>query len=316
MADQQTVLGLDLGGSAVKWGVVAPAGELQREGRREVEDRSPEAVADTLAAIVREQLDAGGGELRAVGIGSPGLMDPSNTVVRTSPNFPGWDDIPLARLVQQRAGTELPVVLENDANLLVWSESRWGGAVGLDHVVVLTLGTGVGGGVMTHGRPLRGAGGGAAELGHIPLDINGPLCGCGARGCFEAYCNIEGTMRTAQEVFNPDPVPDNPAALTEAARGGDLRAVETWRRQGLYLGAGIAALVNVFNPQAVLVGGGLSGAGELLLDPAREECRRRAFAPNWEDVRIQWAGLQERAGLFGAAALAFDAAGIQTTFAR
>ncbi len=300
------VLGLDLGGTSIKWGVVNEEGGLLRSGEEPITDRAPRAVLDRILSVVEQ---AAGGEAEpfcALGIGSPGLIDAKRQVVRLSPNFPEWRDVPLVSLVREKLGKAVPVFLENDANLLVFSETRWGAAVGLRHVVVLTLGTGVGGGVLVDGRLLVGSGGGAAELGHTPIDRGGPLCGCGARGCLEVYCNIAGTMRTARRVYQPEDPPESPAELTRNADDGDERALSAWREVGHALGVGVAGLVNVFNPQAVLIGGGLVRAGHHLLAPAEEMAKQRAYSANWRDMIFRQAGLETRAGLLGAAALAFE----------
>ncbi len=305
MADM--VLGADLGGTSIKWGIVDLDGNAVHEARVPLPDRKPDTVAELLQEIVREGLSHTGGNLAGIGIGSPGLIDREGRIVRISPNFPEWRDVPLADRVREAAG-KIPVLLENDANLLVYSETRWGTAIGKTDIVCLTLGTGVGGAVMTGGVVLRGTGGGAAELGHVPLTPDGPLCGCGNHGCVEAYCNIDATMRTAQEVYMPDNPPQNPAELSEAASEGDDRAREVWRRIGGWLGLAVGGFVNIFNPQMVLIGGGLSGAGEWILAPAREVAAKRAYRPNWEQTELKLAGLRHRSGLLGAAALAFKAA--------
>jgi glucokinase len=314
MPDKQTVaIGMDLGGSSIKWGLVRQDGSIVHEDTVQLQSRSHEHVVEALASIVREGTEYEGMKVVGIGIGSPGLIDATRTIVRLSPNFPDWDNVQLAERVRVQAGTELPVVLENDANVLVYSESRWGAAVGMKHIVVLTLGTGVGGGVMVEGKLLRGFNGGAAELGHIPIDINGPECGTGVKGSFESYCSITGVMREANEVYSPDSPPPSPGELAKAADKGDKRALEVWRRIGHYLGAGVAAYINIFNPEAVLIGGGISGAGNHLLNSARKTARARCFAPNWNDCTFDRAKLEHKAGMLGAAAMAFDAAGVETT---
>jgi glucokinase len=314
MAESRIVaLGMDLGGSSIKWGLIRQDGSIVHEDAVQLESRSVEHVVEALANIVSEAENHDAVNIVGVGIGSPGLIDATRTVVRLSPNFPEWDCVPLVAQVQEQAGTNLPVVLENDANVLVYSESRWGAAVGMKHVVVLTLGTGVGGGVMVDGKLLRGVNGGAAELGHIPLDINGPKCGTGVKGSFESYCSITGVMREADQVYKPYSPPSSPDLLAQAANEGDERALEVWRRIGHYLGAGVAAYINIFNPEAVLIGGGISGVGDHLLKPAQRTARSRCFAPNWNDCTFDRAKLEHKAGMLGAAAMAFDAAGIATT---
>ncbi len=311
-SDEKIALGLDLGGSSVKWGLVTTRGEVLHHESRPIIDRSPEKVASVLRDVVGEGIEQGGGRVTGIGIGSPGLIDITRTVVRLSPNFPLWHDVELAGMVGP-ATNGLPLVIENDANLLVYSETRWGAAKGLRDVIVLTLGTGVGGGVMVDGELLRGTYGGAGELGHIPLDFNGPVCGCGSRGCLEVFCNIDGTLRAAEETYAPEDPPADPQALSEAAQDGDVRALETWRRVGFHLGVGVAALVNIFNPSIILIGGGISAAGEFLLKPARKVAAQRSYAPNWEQVKFRLAELGAQSGMIGAAALAFEQAGVEVS---
>lgn len=308
-------LGIDLGGSSIKWGLVARNGTVLREATVPLSSRTPDVVVSTMAAIVSDALRQPDVDLVGVGVGSPGLIDATRSIIRTSPNFPEWENVYLAEQVRAASKSPVPIILENDANLLVYSETRWGGAVGMEHVVVLTLGTGVGGGVLTHGQILRGVNGGGAELGHIPLNLDGPPCGTRVKGSFEAYCNIDGVMREARELYQPLDPPATPDALSQAASAGDERAVEVWRRVGSHLGAGVAAYINIFNPEAVLVGGGISGAWEHLEGPARLTARARCYAANWQDCRFDRATLKEKSGLLGAAAMAFDAAGVSTTTA-
>ncbi|MCB2211724.1 ROK family protein [bacterium] len=312
-SDQTVAIGVDLGGSSIKWGLIRTDGSVVHEETVPLKSRSVDHVVETIAGLVQDGLNRSDIPVAGIGIGSPGLIDATRTVVRLSPNFPEWQDVPLAERVREKVGTDLPLVLENDANVLVYSESRWGAAVGMKHVVVLTLGTGVGGGVMVDGKLLRGFNGGAGELGHIPLDINGPECGTKVKGSLESYCSITGVMREANEVYLPETPPDSPDLLAKAAANGDERALEVWRRVGQYLGAGVAAYINIFNPEAVLIGGGISGAGEHLLKPARLVAQSRCFAPNWNDCTFDRAKLRGKSGMLGAAAMAFDAAGVETS---
>ncbi|MBD3165066.1 ROK family protein [bacterium] len=320
MSEQQLALGMDLGGSSIKYGAVGLDGKIEMEGSYALETRSVDEVSDLLGRIIENVRHRAGHRLIAAGLGSPGLLDRDRRIVRYSPNFPGWYNVPLADIVEAHL-EDLPFAMENDANLLVYSETRWGAAVGRRNVIVLTLGTGVGGGVMVEGRALTGAGGGAAELGFTSVDPNGPDYKVN-RGCLEALCNIEGVLRTTTEVYGSRPgssydrdgrhgtVPASPEALGRAAEQGDDLARAVWQRVGTSLGIALATFINVFNPEMILVGGGISGAGNHLLDPAREEAQRRSHVENFKDVTIRQAGLGARSGLLGAAALAFDAAGL------
>lgn len=309
---ERIALGIDLGGTSIKWGLVNERGELVESGREELPDRNTETSLVLMNQLVQHGRERAAKGFAGVGVGTPGLIDAARRVVRISPNFPEWNNVALVDELTSRSG-ENRIWLENDANLLVFSETTWGAAVGMCDIVALTLGTGVGGAVMTEGKLLTGHGGGAAELGHVPLSIDGPLCGCGNHGCFEAYCNIEGTMRAAAKAFAPEDPPANPEELTRLAQAGDERAQRTWNEVGRWLGMAVGGFVNIFNPQAVLIGGGLSNAGELLLQPAREEAARRAYSENWMDVTLRQAGLKGEAGLYGAAALALRRSAEETS---
>jgi glucokinase len=293
---KKAALGIDLGGSSIKWGIVNPTGKMLENGRIKLPDRAPEVVIDLLGRLIREKTENSSLDLVGIGVGSPGLVDKTRKIVRLSPNFPLWDHFPIVDKLERFANGK-QITFENDANLLVYSETRWGAAVGCKDVIVLTLGTGVGGGVMIDGRLVRGFGGGAGELGHIPLDVNGPKCGCGATGCLEAFCNITGTLRMAEQVFPAGTAPENPAELTRAADMGDEWAIETWRRVGHYLGVGVAALINIFNPEVVLVGGGLTNAGKWLFEPAAEIAAKRSYTPSWNEVTFRRAELEDESGL-------------------
>lgn len=306
-------LGLDLGGSSIKWGVLAPDGTIGVSGREPLPDRESKTVVTLLGKIITDARKTFGERLCGIGIGSPGLVSADRRIVRQPPNFPTWHNLPLADLLRPFAG-DLPVTLENDANLLVYSETRWGAAVGCRNVVVLTLGTGVGGGVMVNGAVMRGAGGGAAELGHMTLNYESDVhCLCGSVGCFEVLCNIAATMREVADVYgNSADAPATPEALTKAAKSGDEKAILVWKRIGKRLGVGIANIVNIFNPEIILIGGGLSGAGELLLGEARVVAESMCYATSWAETKVEIAGLKAQSGLFGAAALAFESAGVKT----
>ncbi len=302
-------LGLDLGGSSIKWGLVNSKGDIIKKGKTGLDDLSPSSVIHSLGNIITSVLKEHRDEVLAIGLGSPGLLDHTRRIVRYSPNFPEWKNVPLAEKLETVA-EGVPVFVENDANLLVFSETRWGAAVGEKDVIMLTLGTGVGGGVMVNGQLLTGSGGGGGELGYITVDPDGPDYVVN-RGCLESYCNIRGVLRTAKEVYGDMEFPGSPEALAQAAKDGDADAVRVWEFVGHQLGIGIATLINIFNPRLVLVGGGVSGAGEFLLEPARKSASERSHVENFSEVEIRQAGLGAESGLYGAAALAFAKSGIQ-----
>jgi glucokinase len=304
MKSFEATLGIDLGGSSLKWGVISVDGKLLFSGKEEIHDRSVRNIIQLLSKAINQALVISSKGFKTVGIGSPGLIDNSQKIVRVAPNFPEWKDVELVDTLKKQFST-LEIYLENDANLLLYSETKWGAAKGVKDIVILTLGTGVGGAVLTDGHVLRGTGGGAAELGHLTIDYNGADCNCGSKGCLEAYCNINGVMKTAEEVYGKDKSPSTPKEIANEAHNGSDQAIEVWRRVGVKLGYGIAALINIFNPEVILIGGGLSEAGEFLMNPARKTTMERCYKPSWEEVKVKRAGLREQAGIFGASAMAF-----------
>lgn len=213
-----------------------------------------------------------------------------------------------------RNRTGLSVTVENDANAAAWGEFRYGAGKDVEHQVFITLGTGVGGGVITHGVLLRGSQGAGGELGHVTLDPEGPLCGCGNRGCLEALASGTAIRRLAREIANKQPR----SALgqlaierqvlgedvTELARKGDEAAIAVLNETGRWLGIALAGFVNIFNPEVVAIGGGAARAGEFLLEPARKEVWLRARSPSRDLVEIKEATLGPESGVLGAAALA------------
>jgi glucokinase len=209
----------------------------------------------------------------------------------------------------------LNVAVENDANAAAWGEFRFGAGSEVDHLVFVTLGTGVGGGVISHGVLLRGAQGSGGELGHVTIQaVGGPLCGCGNHGCLEALASGSAITRRAREVASEQPrsalgriaVDRNVLGedVTDLARQGDEVALSVLEETGIWLGVGLMGFVNVFNPDVIAVGGGASKAGEMILAPARREMYRRAQSPSRDHVRIQEATLGPESGVLGAAALA------------
>jgi glucokinase len=255
----------------------------------------------------------------AVGFGIPSLVERSTGTSLWSVHLP-LDGVPFAELMSARLG--LPLVVENDATAAAVGEHRHGAARGARDVVMLTLGTGIGGGLILDGRAYRGSRGAGAELGHMVVDLDGPDCfgACPGRGCLEAVASGKAIARDAEAAARgaPDSALGRALArgeeitalgVTVAALEGDAVAGRVLDQVGRRLGAGLAGLVNAFNPEVVVVGGGVMAAGELLLGPAREVVAERALAPAREAVRIVAAALGDEAGMIGAATLALDAAG-------
>jgi len=300
-------LGIDLGGTSIKWGVVTTSGGIVQLGKLVLEDHSPSFVITKLKTVIENRRMEFKENLSVIGIGTPGLLDRERKTVRTSPNFPEWEDIHLFESLAEGVD-KIPIYMENDANLLVYSETTWGAAIGSKDVIVITLGTGVGGGILSDGHLVTGFGGGGGEVGHISIEPEGRRCGCGSFGCLEAYCGIQGIMRTADGLFFS--CPTTPEEISQAAKGGDQRALEVFRKTGRWLGIGLATMINLLNPQYILLGGGIAGAGDILIQSAREEAKKRSYLANWNDVTITFAKLGVDSGLMGAAALGFIRSGV------
>ncbi len=307
-------IGVDVGGTKVAAGLVDEDGTVLARTRRPTPAGSAEQVAEVIAAVVAELRQ--GADVVAVGLGAAGFVDASRARVLYAANL-SWRDEPLRDEVARRTG--LPVVVENDANTAAWAESRFGAASGEPDVVAVTVGTGIGGGIVLDGRLYRGGYGGAAEFGHLQVVPGGRRCGCGQRGCWEQYCSGRALLREAREIADVRPAfgarllalgggrPEGLTALdvTRAAQEGDPAARECFAVLGGWLGQGMADLAAVLDPGVFVVGGGVADAGELLLEPARRTYAERLTGSGHRPVaEIRAARLGNDAGLVGAADLA------------
>ena len=257
-------------------------------------------------------------DIVGIGIGTPGLVDLDRGIVYEAPNIPGWDNVPLAKIYREKFG--VPVFLENDANSAALGEWWTGAGKGTKHMLCFTLGTGIGGGIIIDGKVYHGAEGYAAELGHISLSFDGPKCGCGNTGCMEAYASAKGiTERTRAllkdkknrksliyKLINGNSGKITPAVITQAARKKDSLAVKIWKDTGYYLGSGIASYANIFNPEIIVLTGGMTGAGKLLFKSMWETVHRRAFKGAVKNLKIVKGNLPDDAGAVGAAKTAFQ----------
>lgn len=309
-------VGVDVGGTKIAAGLVTPDGGLLNEARYPTADE-PGELLDRLARAIEEA--AASDEAEAVCLGVPGLLLASESKVIFSPNLRAIEGLSLKSELESRTG--LTVTVENDANAAAWGEFVFGAGSEVENLVFLTLGTGVGGGVILEGNLLRGSQGAGGELGHTTLHATGPRCNCGNRGCFEIMASglaIERrARRTAVEkphsalgrLIAADPEGFSGEQVTELARKGDAPAISVLRETGVWLGIGIAGFVNVFNPEAVAVGGGVAEAGDLILEPARHEVHLRARSPSRDLAEIKPATLGAKSGVLGAAALARNSAG-------
>lgn len=288
-------LGLDLGVTNLKWSVVERAGSgWQSVAVGQVPTRSddgPEAVVARMAKVAREVMDTHPG-IGTMGVGVPGLYDPSTGVTEFLVNMPGgWRDIPVTVPLSDALG--IPVSLVNDARAFGLAELRLGAGRGVSSMIGLTLGTGIGGFVAIDGRVLQGRRGTAGELGHQTIDPDGPWCNCGTRGCMEAFCRADQIALACGTATVEEAV--------RAARAGDDQANDGLAQTGRYLGIGIANAVIMLNPDRVVLGGGVAAAGDLIIAPIRAELARRVHVTAWEHIEVVTAALGPTAGALGAA---------------
>ncbi|MBU7599518.1 ROK family glucokinase [Streptomyces sp. XM4193] len=306
-------IGVDIGGTKVAAGVVDEEGNIL-ETSKVPTPKTTEGVIDAIADAVRGA--SAHHTVDAVGIGAPGYVDDKRATVLFTPNL-SWRHEPLKDLVEKRVG--LPVVIENDANAAAWGEYRFGAGQGHDDVVCITLGTGLGGGIIIGGRLHRGRFGVAAEFGHIRMVPDGLLCGCGNQGCWEQYASGSALVRYARQraVATPeraalllglgDGTPEGVDGkhVSQAALEGDPVAIDSFRELARWAGAGLADLASLFDPSAFIVGGGVSDEGELVLEPIRKSYRRWLVGSQWRpQAQVLAAQLGGKAGLVGVADLA------------
>jgi glucokinase len=291
------LIGIDLGGTAIKLGRFSDSGALLAE--LQVPTPQPAMPGGVVMAIVEavQQLDPDR-LAPLVGVGLPGPMDAAGRVARVCINLPGWEQVPLAEWLEPQL--QRRVTLANDGNCAVVGEAWTGAARGYDDVLLLTLGTGVGGGVLLGGRLFTGHGGAAAEPGLICVDPEGPPCNSGNRGSLEQFCSIGGLGRLS---------PLDPKELCRRADGGDGEALAVWRAYGRWLGIGLSSLVYVLTPRLVLIGGGLSAASAHFLPAAQAELEQRVQAESRAGLELRRAALGNGAGRLGAARLALERLG-------
>ena len=308
-------VGVDLGGTKIHTVVATPEGSVLGENRcATLAAEGPDAVLERLITTVRASLVGAGlstSEIAGVGISSPGPCDPRRGVITNAPNLPGWHEIPIIRIISEQLS--VTALLENDANAACYGEYRFGAGRGFRHLLYVTLGTGIGGGIIIDGEIYEGASGAAGEVGHMTIDQDGPVCNCGSRGCLEALASGPAIAREAAAAIaaGRSPLlaqlagnsPPTPEQVQEAAQRGDVAARQVIEEAGRQLGIGLIGLLNCFDPEALILGGGLLGLGDRYIGTAVRLARERAFAQIIADVTITTAALGERAGALGAAAL-------------
>ncbi len=315
MTVSQLSIGVDIGGTKVLGGVVDSDGNILTTHREETPIQGGQALTDSIIGVIQElraQFDA-----TTVGISAAGFVSSDRATMLAAPNILDWNGINLKAKISD--AIQLPVVIENDANSAAWGEAKFGAGRGIENLMMLTVGTGIGGGIVNSAGLYRGAYGIAAEFGHIRVEPDGQLCGCGAHGCFEQYASGNALRRFVREAIMQNPeqgakilsLGDGTLEgikgnhITDAARLGDNIAIDAFNRIADYLGAGIASLSVVLDPSAVVIGGGVIDAGELLLAPTRAAVEKyMPFSSRHPHPTILPALLGNDAGLVGVADLA------------
>jgi glucokinase len=312
-AEPLEVVGLDIGGTKIAAMRVSAEGGLLEQT---LVHTPTEDVDGFLVAAVQQAQAHMSERVGAIGVGVTGLVDFAAGTLRYTPNLP-FRDVPLRDRIQEATG--VPCLVDNDANVAAWGEFRAGAGRGTTDMLMVTVGTGIGGGIVAGGRMFRGAHGFGAEIGHVIVDPSGPLCGCGNRGCLEQMAAGRAIDRLGRDAAEANPASvmvqlagGDAGAVTgllvvQAAKQGDTVAIAVLAEVGRRLGAGIAGMINVLDPQIVVVGGGAISAGELLLAPAREVVRTAILAPQFRpEVPVVQAQMGNAAGGIGAALLALD----------
>ncbi|MEY4390408.1 MAG: hypothetical protein RLZZ400_151, partial [Actinomycetota bacterium] len=306
-------IGIDIGGTKIAGALVDPDGAIIRDGRIPTPASDPEAISDAVIHLINELSE--GVEVVGAGVAAAGFIDATRSIMLHSPNL-SWRNEPLREKLQAR--TSIPIFLENDANAAGWAEYRFGAGRGSSHMAMLTIGTGVGGAIITDGNLLRGGFGIAAELGHFRLVPGGRPCGCGQHGCVEQYGSGTALLRAAKELVSSGK--SEGARLAELqAEAGELSGAQVYEaiverdpgaigllnELGDYLGQTIASFAAILDPELVVIGGGVSAAGDLLLNPIRESVARNLPATDFRPhLRLEIAQLVNDAGVVGAADLA------------
>lgn len=318
-------IGVDLGGTKILTALISETGDIVYRHRIPTPQMGPESVVSVIRDSITTVLAEAGlakEEVAGVGVGAPGPLDPRSGVVFEAPNLVGWRNVPLrdllaAQLRSTQASAALPIFVEHDANAAALAEWWIGAGRGVKDLIYITVSTGIGGGIIIGGKMVHGVTGAAGEIGHMTIDINGPLCHCGNRGCLEVLASGPAIARVAREEIAAgrpttmlETAGGKPEAITgetvdRAARTGDALAGEIFDRAGTYLGVGVANLINLLNPARIIIGGGVSKAGDLLFAPVKRTVRERALKRPATDAQIVPAALGDDAGVVGAGAVVF-----------
>lgn len=313
----RVALAVDLGGTNLRTAVVDEAGAILYEAQQSTDaDQGVDAVINRLGQSIRDVAQRSGvGPDVPVGVAAPGPLDPRAGVVHFAPNLPGWHHVPLARMLREQTGRA--ILLGNDANAAALGELYFGAGKGTKNLIYVGIGTGVGGGVISEGRLIDGIRGMGGELGHTTVDMEGPRCTCGSVGCIEAFCSAWSITREAMLLVSAgrgqailaaagaDPI--GPRAVGVAAHHGDPDALRLLARAGNALGAGLGNFINIFNPEVIVIGGGVAEIGEPLIGPVERAAAAFSIPSIHQGVKIIPSALGLKTGTYGSAALVFHA---------
>ncbi len=316
---QNPVLAVDLGGSKIIAALVSHKGEIiAREYTATLADEGPRAVIQRMSTAIESAISKAGiplSSLSTIAIAAAGAINTKEGIVSASPNLPGWDNIPLKDMVEKEIGLE--TFLINDADAAAVGEHLFGAGRGVNNLIYITVSTGIGGGIIIDGKLYSGVSGSAGEIGHMTIDTSGPRCNCGNIGCLEVFASGKAIAREAQrsiaqgaksmimELAEGESHNITSQTVSAAARRGDALALGIITMAATYLGIGMVNLINIFNPEMIVVGGGVAQIGDMLLEPARKVVAERAFQLSARAVRIVPSQLGENAGVVGGATLLF-----------
>lgn len=309
-------IGLDLGGTNIKIAIVDEFGNIAYSDSVPTNaDRGFEATISNiknLIAITFNDSNIPKEDIFGIGFGCPGLIDSVNGIVRDLPNMPGWVNIPLGEIISKEF--KIKTKIDNDVSAATLGEYKFGAGIGVSNLICITIGTGIGSGIILDGRLIKGASQCAGEIGHMTLqEHGGPICGCGNTGCLEALGSASAIVRRAQEVLSGGRASKireltglgmlTPQIIAEAAQRGDPPAQRILYETGRWIGIGLANVVNLLNPELIIIGGGVAKAGEYILDPIRETIKKRTLKIPGDTVRVEPALLGESAGVIGSSLL-------------
>ena len=311
----QNRIGIDVGGTNVKLALVSPDGKIIYSNSIPTHaemgyEYTINNIKEAIHTLMKET-DSRAEDIQGIGFGFPGQVDYKSGVVRLAPNIPGWVDIPIAKMIEDEF--HIPTRVDNDVRCAALGELNFGAGKGCENLICITVGTGIGSGLIINGKLVRGASNAAGEIGHIKLQMHdGPICGCGDTGCMEAFASgpsivamaenyiLGGKSTKFRELANPD---ITPYIVYEAAKTGDPVAKRIFNVIGEYIGIGLSSVINLLNPEKVIIGGGVAASGEYLLNPIKETVKKRAMKIAGEAVEIVPAQLGNTAGVIGASML-------------